>query len=172
MRNPTRLYVLAQAVKDAVVAGYAAYITSGDLPDDMALPDRQYVAPGAPPHDCELLAVQVESTAAYTGDLGSGTTSPWLGSAGHAMQAATVAVHVVRGVPTLTEQGDPPSTDSEEDASALILTDALAVLGSIVAAQRDGDLPRCASVALLGWTAIQPNGGLGGGIVRIRLGLE
>lgn len=163
--DPDRLWLLANAVKDAVVDGYADA--------DVELPGRQYVTVGPlPPHDCEQFVVSVESTFGHEGAIQQEVVDPLTAKPAHAMRAARVTFHIVRCWPVMGDDGEPPSVADEEAAAEAAMADSQLLLNAIVAAQRAGDLPRCGTVAFEQWTAITPSGGFGGGTLRLRLGLE
>lgn len=165
--DPTRIWLLANAVKDALVDGFAAA--------GVDLPARRFVSPGLPAWDCELLAVQAERSFGYAGNLTTEQLDPMLGAAGHTMRAVVFALHLIRCVPVVDQAAETvlvPEVGDEEEAAETILTDAQVMLTALVAAQRAGDLPRCSGLALETWTNVGPQGGLGGGILRVRLGLE
>lgn len=165
--SPDRIFQVASAVKLAIIDGFADALVD--------LPDRAYVTYGLPAHDCAQLAVSVETTASTEGPLGQEIVEPVLGKPGHAMRFARLAITLIRCVPTVNAEGETviiPTADEEEEAAETVLTDAQLLLNVIVAAQRSGDLPRCGGVAFEQWQAITPNGGLGGGILRVRLLVE
>ncbi len=162
--SPDRIWLLAQAVRDAIHVGYAV--------EGVPLPDRQFVSPGLPAWDCELLAVQAERTFGHAGNLATEVLEPQLPAAGHALRGVTCAVWLIRCVPTIHDDGSNvtvPSVTEEEAAAAVILRDAQLLLNVLVAAQRAGDLPSCSGVAFEQWTNVGPQGGLGGGVLRVRL---
>lgn len=158
---------MANAVKAALEAGYAAAAVD--------LPERVFISPGLPAWDCELLAVQVEASIGHEGDIASEVLQPRLPGAGHAMRALRVALHMIRCVPTIDSVADEPVVPTEaeeEDAAETILIDAQLMLNCLVAAQRAGDLPGCSGLVFEQWQNVGPEGGLGGGILRLRVGLE
>lgn len=164
---PDRLYVLARGVLDAVVAGYAT--------DGVNLPAHRLVTPGLPAWDCEGVYVQVERTFGHDGNITAETLQPLTRHAGHAMRAVSIAVTVLRCVPGVHDNGaggiSLPAPEEEEAAAELILTDAQRVLNVLVAAQKAGDLPGCNSLAFEQWQSVGPEGDLGGGLLRIRMGV-
>lgn len=172
LKNPARIVSLVFAVKQAVVNGYAAAITDGLVPDDLALPEFRKVVPGLPAYDCAGLFVHNESSFSHTGNIATQIVEPQLAQAGHALVGIVVGVHLVRCVPVQDDNGNPPTVDQDEDASTIIYTDEVLMYDSVVAAQRASVLPRCSGVAFQSWTSITPNGGVGGGILRVRLGVE
>ncbi len=162
-----RVWVMAQAVKAAVEAGYTAAAVD--------LPERRFVSPGLPAWDCEIFAVQVEANLGHEGDIASEVLQPRLPGAGHTLRAIRVALHMIRCVPTVDQAADEvvvPTEAEEEDAAETILVDSQLMLNTLVAAQRAGDLPRCSGLVFEQWQNVGPEGGLGGGILRVRLGLE
>lgn len=162
--SPDRIWLLAQELRDVIVAGYA--LAGVDLPE------RQFVSPGLPAWDCEILAVQLERTFGIAGNLATEIIEPQLPQAAHAMRGATFAVHLIRCVPTLHDDGtnvQVPSVTEEEAAAKVIYTDVQMLLNVIVAGQRAGDLPGCSGVAFEAWQTVGPQGGLSGGYLRLRL---
>jgi hypothetical protein len=162
--SPERLWNLAVDVKMAIIDGFASA--------GVDLPARQYVSYGFPAHDCAQLVVAAEATAGTEGALSQEVVEPVLGKPGHAMRYARFGITLLRCVPVVQDDGDPPTVEDEEEAAETVLADTVLLLNSIVAAQRSGDLNRCGGVAFEQWTAISPLGGLGGGILRVRLLLE
>src|SRR5688572_8547210 len=63
--EPSRLYDMA-----------AAALTAVHTYHDGTLPERQFVSAGPPAWDCELLAVHVERTEGYEGDVATVTAQP------------------------------------------------------------------------------------------------
>lgn len=162
--NADRLWLLASAVKAAIVEGYSDA--------DAELPDRQYVTVGNPAHDCEQLVVAVENTFGHEGAIQQELVEPHMARPAHALRASRMAIHLLRCWPVVGDDEQPPTPDAEEEAAELALTDSQLLLNVIVAAQRAGDLPRCGGVAFEQWTALTPSGGIGGGVLRVRLTLE
>lgn len=163
MIPPDRIYAIADACLDAVVAHYATLGTE--------LPARQYVANGTPAYDCEQLTVNVESTAPITGSPLNEIASDLIRDAGHAMRSGLYAVTILRCIPTLDDEGDPPPVTDEAASSALIYADAVNVLNALIAAEIAGEIPGHGSVVFRGWQSVEPQGGLGGGILRVSISL-
>lgn len=158
--DPTLLHTWAQAIKMAVADHYAA--------QGVALPAWQQVLAWTPAYDCEMVAVYPEAAFAHDGSMNATDTAAAMADPAHAMRYARIAIAVVRCVPTLDDNGNPPATTVAEAAALPILTDALLVWDAVVAAQRAGTIPTCGSVAFESWASVEANGGLGGGVTRIR----
>lgn len=160
--SPDRWYVAADDVLAALVAGYVA--------QGVDLPDRQLVTPGLPAWDCDMLAVQVEREFSYSGSVAQEVIEPLTEAVAFAMRGAQLGITLLRCVPTSDEDGNPPTAASEQAAAELILTDSQRMLNVLVAAVRAGDIGGCNSVAFMEWVSQGPQGGLGGGLLRVRLG--
>lgn len=158
-----RIYALATACLDAVVAHY---ITEG-----VELPERRYVANGLPAFDCEQVTVFVENTVGITGTPTVENPTEWFRDAGHAMRAGIFAVSIIRCVPTMDDEGNPPPVAEENESSQLIYADTVLVLNALIAAEEAGDLPGGGSVVFRGWTNENAQGGLGGGTLRASISL-
>lgn len=158
-----RIYALALACLDAVIAHY---ITEG-----VELPERRYVANGLPAFDCEQVTVFCENTVGITGTPTAENPTEWFHDAGHAMRAGIFAVSIIRCVPVLDDDGDPPPVAEENTSAALIYGDAVRVLNALIAAEAAGDLPGGGSVVFRGWTNENAQGGVGGGTLRAAISL-
>lgn len=162
--SPDRIWLLAQELRDVISHGYA--VAGVDLPE------RQFVSPGLPAWDCEILAVQLERTFGIAGNLATELIEPQLPAVGHAMRGATFAIWLIRCVPTIHDDGTNvqiPSVTEEEAAAKIIYSDVQLLLNVIVAAQRAGELPGCSGLAFEVWQTVGPQGGLSGGYLRLRL---
>lgn len=160
-------WTVAQAVVTAIEDGYTA--------DGAALPTRRLVTPGQPTFDFYegddgLLAVQLERTFSYAGNLASEIVEPNERAAAFALRGATYAVWLMRCVPSFDNDGHPPSVDDEEASAQLIYTDSTRLLNVLLSAVRDGDLGGCRTVAFENWQSQVPSGGYGGGVLRVRIG--
>lgn len=157
----TALVDLAEATRDALVAGWPA------PPDAEPLPDRRYISNGTVIwDDCESLAVMVEATYGMEAD-------PVLEQAtamglGFAIRGAIIGVAIIRCVPDMDDDGHAPEASAVEESAAMILTDAMAVFNTLVAAQQNGQLATCNGLAFDRWASEGPQGGLGGGVLRFR----
>ncbi len=162
--EPERLYDMAAAALLAVQTYHGG-----------PLPERQFVSAGPPVWDCELLAVHVERTEGYEGDVATVTVQPMSSAPGFAMRAATLAVTLVRCTPAVPESKGSkvsmPSVDDEEDAALTLYSDSQRVLNALVQAHKAGELGGCRSLAFLDWSVIGPEGGMVAGLLRVRAGL-
>lgn len=162
----TTLYDLARACLDSIVAHWP-----GDAVEDV--PEVQFVSNGLIASDgCDLLATRIERTFSMEGDptveqmftLGPGFTN----------RAAIVACTMLRCVPTIDSVGDEAivPTPAELEASAmLVLVDAQAMFNALVIGQASGELGGCHTMTFDSWTPEGPEGGVGGGTLRVRLGV-
>lgn len=137
--------------------------------DAEPLPDLQYIANGAIAWDgCALLAVSMVRTFPATeGDITlEGLTAAPPRYAG--VRAAQFDVYLLRCVPDLADGADGsiivPAPADVQASAVTILTDAQALYNAIVAG-----VPGCSHAAPESWTAAGPEGGMGGGIQRVRL---
>jgi hypothetical protein len=160
---PDRLFDLAAAVFDAVVDHFAA---AGE-----PLPDRRYIADGPPSWDCQQLTVHVERTYGTEGNVAAEVLAP---VACLVLRGAVVAVEIVRCCPVVDSSGDeviiPPAAEIEETAHQK-LRDAVLMTNAIVAAYRAEALPGCHGIAIENWVNSGPQGGLTGGVLRVRIDL-
>lgn len=151
----------AHGIKLAVEAYYTAQAVS--------LPAVRQVVPGTPAYDCEMLAVWVEAMFAHDGSLNAVETAIGWAEPAHHLRFARFAVALLRCVPTLGPNGDPPSVTDNEAASLPIHQDSIMVWNAISAGQATGTIPQCSSVGFESWAAVEPAGALGGGITRFRV---
>lgn len=159
----SRIFDIADACLDAVVAHYAEKAVE--------LPERRYVANGLPAFDCEQVTVFCESTSGISGSPAIEVATEQFRDAGHAMRLGVFAVSIIRCVPTLDDEGDPPTVADENESSALIYGDAVLVLNALIAAEEAGQLPEHGSIVFRGWTNENAQGGLGGGTLRAAISL-
>ncbi len=115
--DPSRIYDLATDLLDCVVAGM------GEVFDDylpaIVLPDRQYVHAGDVAFDCEQVVVTVPA---------AGLTHAFPGQSAQTQVCApprhvALEVWIVRCVPGLKDNGDPPAVAELDAAARLTLTD-------------------------------------------------
>lgn len=161
--DQTHLYAVAVAAKVAVVDYYAAR--------GVTLPARRLVTPGLPAWDCELLAVQAESLIPFDGDVLLGTSSSREAAPAFQMRAVNLGITVARCTP-LSDDGEAPAAQLEEATAKIVLTDAGLCWNALVAAQAAERIPCCGSLGFLSWTALGPEGGLVGGLLRVAVSLE
>lgn len=159
--DPMLVHTWAQGIKLAIVLAYELAA--------VPLPEVRQVVPGTPAYDCEMLAVWPEVLLAHDGSLNQTETAISWADPAHNMRFARFAVAMLRCVPTLGPNGDPPSVTDNEAASLVIQQDALMVWDAIRTGQGTGTIPQCASVGYESWAAVEPNGGLGGGVTRVRV---
>lgn len=158
-----RIKAIADAMLAAIVFHY--------IEEGVDLPARQYVANGLPAFDCEQVTVFCENTVGIQGSPLAEFPSEQFRDAGHAMRAGIFAVTIIRCVPMLDDDGDPPAVEAEDESAALIYGDAVRALNALIGAEERGDLPGCGSVVFQRWTNENAQGGLGGGTLRVAISL-
>lgn len=98
------------------------------LANDVPVPDRCYVAPGAPgliAWDCEQIAVSLASVFWGPGEGAGQLTAQTGGMAGiFEMRYAQWSVQLVRCTPQMTDDGDPPAMEAIQAAGELAMRDA------------------------------------------------
>lgn len=159
----TAIYDLAVATLNAVVA---------EWPDDATdLPDIRFVSNGQPAVDgCDVLAVSWERNYSNEGDPGLEQLIA-LGP-GFAIKANILAVWLFRCVPMIDGEGDEaifPSVAETQASALMILTDVQAVNNALVAAHARGTIGGCGRMTIDGGNAVNPQGGVGGSVTRVRL---
>lgn len=162
--HPDRPADLARDMLEAVAGYYQA--------NGLALPYPRFVTTGQVVADCELAAVSVQRLFSHAGDVSAEVVPGVRAHVGHAMRGMVAAVSVLRCVPTLDEAGDPPPADAVEDGARLVLADAQHTWNALYDAHRDGRLTSCNSLVWGGWDAYGPEGGIAGGFLIVRAGLE
>lgn len=159
------MYDLARACLDAIVLYWPV--------DAEPLPDAQFVTGGLLAHDgCELLATGIERTFSVEADpsfeilstLGPGFTN----------RAVIVMCTLLRCVPMVDtdEAGNVvliPSPAEIEASAQITLGDGQAMFNALVIAQARDDLGGCQKMAFDSWTREGPDGGNGGGTLRVRI---
>lgn len=161
-RRPERLYGIARAVLDVTVDALAA--------SEAGAPARAYVSDGpAIAWDCEQVVVTVEGTFGHKGNVAVEDVSPMDCLL---MRGVTLGVWVVRCAPTIGEtEEDPPPADDIDANAAAVLADPMVILDGIADAYRAGLLVETHGMAFQNWTGIGPEGGLVGGVLRVRFDL-
>lgn len=144
MADITRIYDRALAIRDVVVS---AFSSAG-----VSLPEQRFVANGPVAFDCELFAVEV--TRVYRGlpNQQDAQASKCGGP-----RSADISLWVVRCVPMLEENGNPPSGDEIQASALQILTDGELLFRAAIAA-----VEGCDSYVLGTLTPTQQQGGFGG----------
>jgi hypothetical protein len=107
-----------QALLDKVVEVFAEYT--------MPLPLRQYWTMGSPAVDCEQVVVSFVQM--FLGVPGNQEALPWKGSI---PRTATVNISISRAVPTVGQNGRPPSSESIEGYAELVAYDSWILMDSI-----------------------------------------
>lgn len=161
MVSPDRLYAVAAK---ALAVIEAAYATAG-----VDLPGRRYVADGTAVYDCEQLTVQAERVFSTQGSTSQEVVADQncLG-----MRSATLAITTLRCVPTLNKSGRPPAPAAIDGAARMVLQDPTIQWEALRLAYRSGDLaPFDNGLAFEAWQGIGPEGGLSGGVLRVRWSL-
>lgn len=156
MIPPARLYDVASQVLDICSAG---------LTD---APERQYVTQSLPAFDCEELIVGADGILGHDGDISIETTGPVRCLS---MRAAELSVWLVRCVPSIDANTQPP-TAAQMDASAQrLLADPLEMFNALMAAYLAGEFSTCFGLAFMRWTSVVDQGEFGGGVLRVRVDL-
>lgn len=137
------------------------------------LPTRQYVVPGiTAAYDCEQLTVTVVQVA--VGVPGASIGVPVANCP--PLRYATYRVELVRDVPVVDSQGNPPSASKLDDAAQEVLRDMVLLHQALLNARRliasggDGDDPVAGvgiPVAISNATPVGSDGGAGGSRVDI-----
>lgn len=157
----TRLADTADSLLNVVAAGLAAA--------GQPVPERQYVAEGPPAYDCEQLVVALVRL--YPGlPFLEDPSAPVLKAT--LLRSATLAVHVVRCIPTLKSGprgGEVFPTPAELQASGMaVLTDAYVMPTCVVRAWHDGTfLGLCDAMGVRELVPAEPQGGFGGSIMTV-----
>lgn len=148
--DPSRLYDLAADLLDSVVARMEDVYQ--DYTPAIVLPERQYVHAGEVAWDCESVVVSGMSlTHAFPGEAGANLVcSP--------PRHVALDVWIIRCVPTLDDNGNPPSVQALDDAARITLTD-MWVLSYILWAFRDDWKGTCQSLLLGPVEVVGPEGG-------------
>lgn len=154
----TALYDLAEATLSAIVAGWPV--------DAEPIPDRQYVSDGTIVWDCESLVVIVNSTFGTDSDVA--VEQIIQEGLGFALRAAQIGVLILRCVPVIDDDAEPPTAEAIDGSANVILRDSIALMNVLVAAQQNGELATCNGLAFERWSSQGPAGGFGGGILQFR----
>jgi len=159
--RPDRLYTVASQALEIAVAALEA--SAGGAPA------RRYVSDGPMlAWDCEQVAVTAESTFGHQGNISAPVVDPVQCLA---MRGAVLGVWVVRCAPTMDDDGEPPAAAAINANAAVVLADPTVVFDALAAALRDGTWLGAHGLAFEEWTGIGPEGGLTGGVLRVRVDL-
>lgn len=167
----TALVELASAVLAAIVNHWPAEDPS--TPNVHALPERNYVNIGPPPHDCDQVVVWVDRTFGTESSPAREAIVLLTTGAGY-LRTMVCTVEIIRCVAVVDEAAGEvgiPDASTMNAESLTALTDADLVLDLLVAAHRRGDLAGCGDIAFENWRAIAAQGGLEGGATKIRVNL-
>ena len=157
MPRPERLYD---------VAHQALTLVADALPN---CPARRYVSDGPMlAWDCEQVAVTVESVYGHQGNVASAQVDPVQCLR---MSGAVLGVWVVRCAPTMDDDGTPPAAVTIDTNAAVVLGDPIVMLDALTAGLRSGAWLGAYGLAFEEWTGIGPEGGLTGGVLRVRVDL-
>lgn len=163
---PTQaIYDLARSALDAIVLKWPT--------DAEPLPDIQYVSNGLIAADgCEVLAVKVDRTFSSEGD--PALEQLFTQGPGFSLRVCVLAITLLRCVPVVeSDDGGQVAyipTGAEIEASArIVLGDAQAIFNALYNAKVDGTFGGCQRLAYDSWQPEGPQGGSGGGTLRVRV---
>lgn len=161
MSRPERLHTVASQALTLATAALEA--------SEAGAPARRYVSDGPMlAWDCEQVVVTVESVFGHAGNIAAAAVDPVQCLV---MRGAVLGVWVVRCAPTMADDGTPPPA-AEIDANAeVVLADPTVVFDGLLAGLRDGSWLGAHGLAFEEWTGIGPEGGLTGGVLRVRVDL-
>lgn len=133
----------------------------------IGLPNRRYTHTGEVAYDCEQLVVTL--TGVFAGLPASPHNDPVNPVA---PISASFEIHVVRCVPTLDQQGNPPSVDRLNASAQEIATDHYVLARGILTSARTGEYgDHCQAVTIDRVGPADPQGGYGGTIATISVGI-
>lgn len=159
------LYDLARAALNSIVAHWPV--------DAEPLPDIQYVSNGLLAADgCDMLAVQVERT--FSTEADPGVEGLFVLGPGFTNRAVVLKCTMLRCVPVIDtdDAGNVtyiPTPTEIETSAVVVLYDSQAMFNALVAGQANDELGGCQSMAFESWTSEGPEGGIGGGSLRVRM---
>ncbi len=164
MRPVTVVHELAERLLEAVGTWYDT--------EGLALPERRYVSAGAPPWDCELVAVWCSGSGPHQGDINSNQATSLVGHAGSMLRWADLNVTICRCAPVVSELNGRvifPSVDAEQAIAATIHQDEVAVTTAVKAGAEGGILPDLNDWSLAEWKVLGPAGGFVASEHRLRV---
>ena len=147
------------AAKDTADAVLAAVVAEA-AERDVTLPTRQLVSNGKPTVDCEQLTVHVIRVFSHSGDVSIQVPESLVGAAGFSMRGVEIAVTIVRCDPQPKGNASAPGAARIDASAADVLDDAELIDAALRAYGRASG---CNSLAVLEWTALDPEGGFVGG---------
>jgi hypothetical protein len=167
--RPERIYNVAREALEIAVAALntAAAEAAPGTPEAAAVaPARQYVSDGPlVAWDCEQVVVTVENTFGHQGDP---TAERSLVDC-LTMRAVTLGIWIVRCAPTMDDDGEPPPAETIDSNALVTLADPGIVTDAIVSAYKAGAFGY--GLAVEQWQGVGPEGGLVGGVLRLRVDL-
>lgn len=170
--DPHYLFDLADALLGAVEDYYATNAI-GPLSSN-ALPERRYVSDGLPAWDGEQVTVQVTRLFAVDengGDGGGFPVGPFV------RRGAEMVIQIIRAAPVMSDGSEdlvgeaPPPADIAASAQRK-LADSQMIDQALITGYKDGTLPGCNGLFMVGWMSDGPEGGLVGGSVTVRMMLD
>lgn len=171
--DPNYLFNLADAVLGAV-EDYYSLVAVDDLAAS-ALPTRRYVSNGLVAWDEEQVTVKVMrrfSRDATGLDSGSFPVGPVI------LRGCEMVIQILRCVPGMADDldsggaGAAPTPQELGDSAKLILADAELVDHALIAGYKEGSLPGCSGLYIVGWMQDGPEGLLAGGSTTVRVMLD
>lgn len=167
MAGPADLFDLAAEYLSACIDSLDAIPTyEADL---LGAPDRTFVCPGVPAADCcEQLTVHVGTIGEqFSGQIPAGKSI--LGRRNLAQLVATFT----RCVPTVKDDGSPPTAAEQSEAARQMDADGWAVWNGIFSRLVAGTLfTRCSHVLWDGLNVVNPSGGCAGWTLTLRVELD
>lgn len=167
MSFPDRAFNAATAVLNEIIAAYRT--AEVDRPE-CKLPARRYVTLGQVAYDCDQCVVTVAGEFSHSGDLASTTSTTYAGHVGLRARGIRLGIVLLRKAPTIGENGLPTLTQETETAK-LVLSDAERLARIVKYAAQDETLGINA-VMIGDWLPVSAQGGLIGGSLDARIGLE
>lgn len=133
--------------------------------EGVTLPERRYVAPGGPTAiawDCDQVTVSLATLQSQVAALFGADQvlpAPSLERGAPSVPTGIFAVTIVRYVPTLDDNGDPPPADQIALAGAQALDDAALLRLVAAKAATNGALTHAAEILIGNVTPLGPEGG-------------
>lgn len=161
----TGLYNLARAILTTLENAYADAADDEGAPEGLALPARRYVAEGPPAYDCEQVVVAFARS--YPGlPFQENPAAPVLRAT--LLRSVTLAVHVVRCIPTISDRGVFPKVEALDASARNLLVDAFLVPGALVRGYHAGAFAGlCDGFGVREVVPAEPSGGFGGIIATV-----
>lgn len=163
---------LFATAEELLVAAAEALDTVPDQLDTSyaGAPDRQFVAPGLPVHDC------CEQLAVWVNPLGEGARTPQVLAADVRINQVTFRVHATRCIPQgeiVGKQYVPPDPAALSAAAAQLLADGWALWNHLFnMVNADLLFTKCGDLVRWGGSALTPSGGCAGWEIFFTVGLD